>query len=239
MLVGGVERSSYSIECGTQGRPSPFPRVRTRRACARRARGEQDRRCLPRGGVLMISRTHTHGHRGRDRGRGRCRKAGKGSQGANRRFQIMFRKFCFRKQAAGGFRRRGPTHRAFARCVRCRCTGFFSAVGRACLARHGAALIVGLAAPRRPRRQPRRLQLLVLGLRLPAASCLVGVALQPHIVAAWRRPPRGAPAGPRCPGRMRSGRPFKVADACCGLVHAQRPSGEYGLRGVARAFLCV
>jgi len=132
----------------------------------------------------------------------------------------MFRKFCFRKQAAGGFRRRGPTRRAFARCVRCRCTGFFSAVGRACLARHGAALIVGLAAPRRPRRQPRRLQLLVLGLRLPAASCLVGVALQPHIVAAWRRPPRGAPAGPRCPGRMRSGRPFKVADACCGLVHA-------------------
>ena len=98
----------------------------------------------------------------------------------------MFRKFCFRKQAAGGFRRRGPTRRAFARCVRCRCTGFFSAVGRACLARHGAALIVGLAAPRRPRRQPRRLQLLVLGLRLPAASCLVGVALQPHIVAAWR-----------------------------------------------------
>ena len=166
----------------------------------------------------------------------RGRRAG---QGANRRFQIMFRKFCFRKQAAGGFRRRGPTRRAFARCVRCRCTGFFSAVGRACLARHGAALIVGLAAPRRPRRQPRRLQLLVLGLRLPAASCLVGVALQPHIVAAWRRPPRGAPAGPRCPGRMRSGRPFKVADACCGLVHAQRPSGEYGLRGVARAFLCV
>ena len=151
----------------------------------------------------------------------------------------MFRKFCFRKQAAGGFRRRGPTRRAFARCVRCRCTGFFSAVGRACLARHGAALIVGLAAPRRPRRQPRRLQLLVLGLRLPAASCLVGVALQPHIVAAWRRPPRGAPAGPRCPGRMRSGRPFKVADACCGLVHAQRPSGEYGLRGVARAFFLV
>ena len=161
---------------------------------------------------------------------------GAAGQGANRRFQIMFRKFCFRKQAAGGFRRRGPTRRAFARCVRCRCTGFFSAVGRACLARHGAALIVGLAAPRRPRRQPRRLQLLVLGLRLPAASCLVGVALQPHIVAAWRRPPRGAPAGPRCPGRMRSGRPFKVADACCGLVHAQRPSGEYGLRGVAHVW---
>ena len=74
-------------------------------------------------------------------------------------------------QAAGGLRRRGPTRRAFARCVRCRCTGFFSAVGRACLARHGAALIVGLAAPRRPRRQPRRLQLLVRGLRL--ARCLV------------------------------------------------------------------
>ena len=41
---------------------------------------------------MMISRTRTHEHRGRDRGRGRCRKAGKGSQGANRRFQIMFRR---------------------------------------------------------------------------------------------------------------------------------------------------
>ena len=186
--------------------------------------------------------SHTHSRQGQGsrpvskEGHASERAAG---QGANRRFQIMFRKFCFRKQAAGGFRRRGPTRRAFARCVRCRCTGFFSAVGRACLARHGAALIVGLAAPRRPRRQPRRLQLLVLGLRLPAASCVVGVALQPHIVAAWRRPPRGAPAGPRCPGRMRSGRPFKVADACCGLVHAQRPSGEYGLRGASRGPLCV
>ena len=182
----------------------------------------------------MISRTRTHEHRGRDRGRGRCRMKGMQERGRRGREQTGGFRLCL-----GGFRRRGPTRRAFARCVRCRCTGFFSAVGRACLARHGAALIVGLAAPRRPRRQPRRLQLLVLGLRLPAASCLVGVALQPHIVAAWRRPPRGAPAGPRCPGRMRSGRPFKVADACCGLVHAQRPSGEYGLRGVARAFLCV
>ena len=69
-------------------------------------------------------------------------------------------------------------------------------------------------------------------------GCPVSLS-SPIIVAAWRGPPRGAPAGPRCPGRMRSGRPFKVADACCGLVHAQRPSGEYGLRSVARAFLCV
>ena len=106
-----------------------------------------------------------------------CRLAA--GQGANRRFQIMFRKFCFRKQAAGGFRRRGPTRRAFARCVRCHCTGFFSAVGRACLARHGAALIVGLAAPRRPRRQPRGLQLLVRGLRLLAASWLLGRCRSP------------------------------------------------------------
>ena len=83
------------------------------------------------------------------------------------------------------------------------------------------------AAAARARPAPARC--LVLGrCRSPAPYC-----------GSWRRPPRGAPAGPRCPGRMRSGRPFKVADACCGLVHAQRPSGEYGLRGVARAFLCV
>ena len=228
-----------------------YPRFRTR--CTQHTwHGRSRLTGPPRGGHLMISPLCICRRCGRDGCRGRCRKAcmrGTKARWGRVKFRVMFhksgkkfgkfRKFCFRKQAAGGFRRRGPTRRAFARCVRCRCTGFFSAVGRACLARHGAALIVGLAAPRRPRRQPRRLQLLVLGLRLPAASCLVGVALQPHIVAAWRRPPRGAPAGPRCPGRMRSGRPFKVADACCGLVHAQRPSGEYGLRGVARAFLCV
>jgi len=151
----------------------------------------------------------------------------------------MFRKFCFRKQAAGGFRRRGPTRRAFARCVRCRCTGFFSAVGRACLARHGAALIVGLAAPRRPRRQPRRLQLLVLGLRLPAAPCSAGVPLQAQMLAAWRRPPRGALVGPRCQGRIRSGRPFKAPNGHGGRSRARRPSGEPGLRGVARVDLCI
>jgi len=58
----------------------------------------------------------------------------------------------------------------------------------------------------------------------------------PTIVAAWRRPPSGAPAGPRCPGRMRSGWPFKAHDACFGRVRARWPSGTLGLRGVARAF---
>ena len=40
-----------------------------------RAREEQDHRCLSRGGVLMISRTHTHRLGCRDRGRGRCRRS--------------------------------------------------------------------------------------------------------------------------------------------------------------------
>ena len=46
------------------------------------------------------------------------------------RFRAMFPKFrCFKafplQGGAGGLRRRGPTRRAFARCVRCRRTGFF------------------------------------------------------------------------------------------------------------------
>ena len=74
------------------------------------------------------------------------------------------------------------------------------------------------------------------GLRWPAASCLAGPALQPQMLAAWRRPSRGAPTGPRCPGRMCSGRPYEAADTCCGRARAQRPSGEHGFRGVARVF---
>ena len=62
--------------------------------------------------------------------------------------------------AAGGCRR-PPTARADASRLRTLRSmpayWFFSAVGRACVARHGAALTVGLAAPRRPRWQPRRL----------------------------------------------------------------------------------
>ena len=54
------------------------------------------------------------------------------------------------------------------------------------------------------------------------------------------RPLMGGRAAPPPPwggwGRMRSGRPFKVADACCGRALA---SGERGLRAVARACLCV
>ena len=77
-------------------------------------------------------------------------------------------------------------------------------------------------------------------MRRPATPCLASAALQPQMLAAWRRPSRGAPTGPRCPGRMCSGRPYEAADTCCGRARAQRPSGEYGLRGVARAFfLCV
>ena len=38
---------------------------------------------------------------------------------------------------------------------------------------------------------------------------------------------------------MCSGRPYEAADTCCGRPRAQRPSGEHGLRGVARAFSCA
>ena len=109
----------------------------------------------------------------------------------------------------------------------------------ACASRHGDAPAAGIAASRRSRRYPKRLRLCMRGLRWPAASCLAGPALQPQMLAAWRRPSRGAPTGPRCPGRMCSGRPYEAADTCCGRARAQRPSGEHGLRGVARAFSCA
>jgi len=109
-------------------------------------------------------------------------------------------------------------------------------VEHACASRHGDAPAAGIAASRRSRRYPKRLRLCMRGLRWPAASCLAGPALQPQMLAAWRRPSRGAPTGPRCPGRMCSGRPYEAADTCCGRARAQRPSGEHGFRGVARVF---
>ena len=78
-----------------------------------------------------------------------------------------------------------------------------------------------------------RLQMVGLGATRP---CVLDGRREPQMLAAWRRPPRGAPTGPRCPGRMCSGRPYEAADTCCGRARAQRPSGEHGLRGVARAF---
>ena len=81
-----------------------------------------------------------------------------------------------------------------------------------------------------------RLQMVGLGATRP---CVLDGRREPQMLAAWRRPPRGAPTGPRCPGRMCSGRPYEAADTCCGRARAQRPSGEHGLRGVARAFSCV
>ena len=117
------------------------------------------------GGGRLISRAEPLAflspRRPRQRRRGRGAAAAAACTQAGR-FRIALHKFaCFKACAlqggAGSLRRRGPTRRAFARCVRCRRTGFFSAVGRACVARHGAAPTVGLAAPWRLRWQPRRL----------------------------------------------------------------------------------
>ena len=154
-MVGHISLSDAGVwseeiivlnKCGTKGGPSPFPRVRTRRARARRARGEQDHRCLPRGGVVMISRS-MHEHCGRDRGRGRCRR--KGMQAAVSGYVSQVMKFGSRR----GCRRVATARaarRAFGRCVRCACTGLFSVVEHACVARHGEAPAAVLAASRRP-----------------------------------------------------------------------------------------
>ena len=105
--------------------------------------------------------------------------------------------------------------------------------------RHGGAPAAGLAASRHPRRDRQQLHRCSGGLRLPAAPCSAGVPLQAQMLAAWRRPPRGALVGPRCQGRIRSGRPFKAPNGHGGRSRARRPSGEPGLRGVARVDLCI
>ena len=105
--------------------------------------------------------------------------------------------------------------------------------------RHGGAPAAGLAASRHPRRDRQQLHRCSGGLRLPAAPCSAGVPLQAQMLAAWRRPPRGALVGPRCQGRIRSERPFKAPNGHGGRSRARRPSGEPGLRGVARVDLCI
>ena len=50
-----------------------------------------------------------------------------------------------------------------------------------------------------------------------------------------RLPGQGARAGCAQDGHTR----VEAADTCCGRARAQRPSGEHGLRGVARAFSCA
>ena len=115
----------------------------------------------------------------------------------------------------------------------------FSVVQHAWASRHGGAPAAGLAASRHPRRDRQQLHRCSGGLRLPAAPCSAGVPLQAQMLAAWRRPPRGALVGPRCQGRIRSGRPFKAPNGHGGRSRARRPSGEPGLRGVARVDLCI
>ena len=115
----------------------------------------------------------------------------------------------------------------------------FSVVQHASASRHGGAPAAGLAASRHPRRDRQQLHRCSGGLRLPAAPCSAGVPLQAQMLAAWRRPPRGALVGPRCQGRIRSGRPFKAPNGHGGRSRARRPSGEPGLRGVARVDLCI
>ena len=149
-------------------------------------------------------------------------------------------KLCFRKQAAGGFRRREPRRRAFGRCVRCGCTGLFLVVGHACVALDGEAPAAGPAASRRPRRHRQQLRRRSGGLRQRAGPCLPDALFRPQMLAEPRRPSRGAPVRPKCLGMIRPGRPSKAVDARGWRPRAQEPSGEHGLRGVARAFCaCV
>ena len=89
------------------------------------------------GGGRLISRAKplafSSPRRPRQRRRGRGAAAAAACTQAGR-VRIALHKFaCFKACAlqggAGSLRRRGPTRRAFARCVRCRRTGFFSGSG--------------------------------------------------------------------------------------------------------------
>ena len=151
-------------------------------------------------------------------------------------FQKAFRKE--RLQAADGGAPRA-SRRAFGRAGFDKIWRDFSVVQHASASRHGGAPAAGLAASRHPRRDRQQLHRCSGGLRLPAAPCSAGVPLQAQMLAAWRRPPRGALVGPRCQGRIRSERPFKAPNGHGGRSRARRPSGEPGLRGVARVDLCI
>ena len=105
--------------------------------------------------------------------------------------------------------------------------------------RHGGGPAAGLAASRHPRRHRQQLHRCSGGLRQRAAPCLAGVPLQAQMLAAWRRPPRGVPVRPKCLGVIHSGRPFQARDAYDGCSRVRRPSGEPGLRVVARVDLCI
>ena len=117
----------------------------------------------------------------------------------------------------------------------------FSVVQHASASRHGGAPAAGLAASRHPRRDRQQLHRCSGGLRLPAAPCSAGVPLQAQMLAAWRRPPRGALVGPRCQGRIRSGRPFKAPNGHGGRSRARRPSGRPASPGseASRGSICV
>ena len=141
-------------------------------------------------------------------------------------------------QAADGGAPRA-SRRAFGRAGFDKIWRDFSVVQHASASRHGGSPAAGLAASRHPRRDRQQLHRCSGGLRLPAAPCSAGVPLQAQMLAAWRRPPRGALVGPRCQGRIRSGRPFKAPNGHGGRSRARRPSGEPGLRGVARVDLCI
>ena len=152
-------------------------------------------------------------------------------------------RLCFASFVSGS-RQQAPTARG-ASASRLRAGGWvrykwrdFSAVEHAWASRHGDAPAAGLAASRRPRRHRQQLRRCSGGLRQRAGPCLLDVPFRPQMLAAPRRPSRGVPVRPKCLGMIRPGRPFKAVDACGWRPRAQEPSGEHGLRGVARAF-CV
>ena len=181
---------------------------------------------------------------GRDGCRGRCRKAcmrGTKARWGRVKFRVMFHKSGkkFGKFRASGFRTVHSASR-LRRAGRVRYKWRdFSVVEHASGWRHGGGPAAGLAASRHPRRHRQQLHRCSGGLRQRAAPCLAGVPLQAQMLAAWRRPPRGVPVRPKCLGVIHSGRPFQARDAYDGCSRVRRPSGEPGLRVVARVDLCI
>ena len=186
---------------------------------------------------------HRAGARSRLTARGGTRQRRRGSRGGGAAACMAVSGYVSHVlfQEAGS---RAPTARA-ASASRLRAGGWvrykwrdFSAVEHAWASRHGDAPAAGLAASRRPRRHRQQLRRCSGGLLQRAGPCLLDVPFRPQMLAAPRRPSRGVPVRPKCLGMIRPGRPFKAVDACGWRPRAQEPSGEHGLRGVARAF-CV
>ena len=239
----GVERSSYQAKCGTKGYPSPILGS-ARDALSAPGTGGVGSLGTPRGGHLMISPLCICRRCGRDGRRGRCRKAGTQGQERDRGgytvsgYVSQVWEEVWEVSGADARRRRRDDSRLLGSILWRERASCWSAVvarcgaGRWPAARRRRVRVLGRGASV-------SLQMVGLGATRP---CVLDGRREPQMLAAWRRPPRGAPTGPRCPGRIQDvlrtairgrGHVLRSRSRAAALRRARPPRRREGL------FLCV